>query len=101
MPRPGCEPQRSYVVRESRTRVPPTAGWVVQVRSLAARLASLIYVRDSCLGDEPLARTNYLMLGRIVVAPRRAVSLGPTSSTHGHPPVRLWHMVVVELLSNV
>ncbi len=65
--------------------------------SSLAHLSDAIDVRDSRLCDQPFTGPNELPLCGNVVSSFRTISLGSASSTHGHSPVRLWHVVNIEL----
>jgi hypothetical protein len=79
----------------------PSAGSATRRYSSFAHLSNAIDEPDFRLCDQPFTGTGQLPLGWKVVSSFRTISLGSASSAHGHSPVRLWHMVVIELASCV
>jgi hypothetical protein len=79
--------------------LPSSHGAETPIASPLSHLSNAIDVAHSLLCDQPFTGANQLSFDRKVVSTFGTISLGSASSTHRHSPVRLWHMVYVELAS--
>jgi len=58
-------------------------------------------MREPRLAHQPIAGAEQLMLRWIVVGSQWTIRLGAAPTTHRHSPIRLRHVVLVELSSDV